>query len=399
MPLRISGFTRRAAQAAHAGSLEDKMRFIAIGTFLMGLMIFTQVDWANSQPAGKANPPGIASPNGEQLSKAGANSKEPTGDRGEGRKGVRPEKVRSFMDKFTEYLNDVDEKMEWTKSLPPSFHDAFDLSEEESLKLMEEIGGVDGFKASILNKADEAGRNNFFKRVRVFMTIRNKVLADWKTQFKTEEDLIVKKMLPAMERSAGYAQYDLINEIGDYTARVVNHKLHLSEKNRNTLADALFAVFASDSRPLDNRLAAVEAWIPVEIRDDKKRAAFEIISRDVEVFEKRAFHMLSLNRASSPAPWIYDRMFGIIETREKHNPRVVKGAIDFCWGMMSGCGEFGGLAGCPQKLERLKQALSKSLTHKPAPEFKKEYDELREAVAEAEKFHEERESRQKMEGK
>jgi hypothetical protein len=293
------------------------MRFIAIGIFLMGLMIFTQVDQAYSQPAESANPPIMENPNDEQPPKTGVNGGAQKGGGGEGRKGIRPEKVRSFMDKFTEYLHDTDEKMEWTKSLPPSFHDAFDLSEEDSLKLMEEIGGTDGFKVSILNEVDAAGRNKFFKRVRIFMTIRNKVLADWKLQFKTEEDLIVKKMLPAMESSAGYAQYDLINEIGDYATRVVNHKLPLSEKNRSKLADALFAVFTSSASPLDNRLAAVEAWIPAEIRDDKKRSAFEIISKDVEVFEKRAFHMLSLNRASSPAPWIYDKMFGIIEMREK----------------------------------------------------------------------------------
>jgi hypothetical protein len=166
-------------------------------------------------------------------------------------------------------------------------------------------------------KEEEIGTNDFAKYCVYSFAVIN-LMQKWKKTLPADE-VIISKIMPLIKTN---------DELKTTWIAMVN-EFSISDEIRPKVMDELIKIFSDKNNTIEVRFEAAYVWSSREEREEKAYEGFDILLKDEDVFEKVGTNLWFLNDIDMPAPQIYDKMFLILENREKYSLKIINGAFDF----------------------------------------------------------------------
>jgi len=244
-------------------------------------------------------------------------------------KQINQKKVDKFIEEMGKFIRTNPKTFAQDENNALKIINSINLNDEEYIEVQKIISEQIDLRyfAGGLGPVDKNNYNDFVK-YHIFYIAKNYPLGQWAKKL-TEEEIIMTKIMPIIENPN-------INErlktgwMGELSnlllMKIYNKRLPFSDKNCIKVMDELIKIFSDKKNSLDFRTYAAMAWINGERRENEKYLVFDILIKDEEVFEKIGRNLWHIRKN---APKIYEKMFTILEDREKYSDKIINGALEF----------------------------------------------------------------------
>ena len=242
-----------------------------------------------------------------------------------GENKVDTAKVRRYIDEAGAIYRENPILFDWDTALDKKYQDLvkeINLNEEETLELERIISEEIDLKKymDFFNMKKDEMNIDHYAKLHVYIFAGLELIDKWKKTLSPKE-IILNKMVPLIKNSKDVLKEGWVYRLNDFIRDIPPTDLTYSNEVHAQVMDELINIFKNKKYTVDVRIGTAKMWAPMEKRIEKKYEGFSILLKDEDVFEKTGDSLRSLNKADSRVPDIYEKMFDILEYREKYSEK------------------------------------------------------------------------------
>ncbi|MCD6578191.1 hypothetical protein J7L48_01810 [bacterium] len=240
---------------------------------------------------------------------------------------VNMKKVKKYIKKVGKFVKENPNPSDWSQHLQEfmDIENSINLNDDEYLEVQKIM--LKEFDLKYNGGLTPVEGNNFdASKFWTFYIANARQLKRWEEKRLTKEEIIMTKIMPIIRKTNNELKTQWIIKLGDLIKDIKNQKLSLSSKNREKINDELIKLFSDKKSPEMIRISATKAWISGERRENKIYNSLNILLQDEVVFKEIARFLTHLAYC---APKLYDKMFSILENRNKYSEKILNGALEF----------------------------------------------------------------------
>lgn len=238
-------------------------------------------------------------------------------------KNVDMAKVKRYIKEVGEIFRNSSDPFNWDSTQDQKYLDLvkeINLNDDEVIELMKIIRKEIDMK--IYEKypyiEEEVFNKDDYAKYATYSFAAVNLLEKWK-KIAPESNVIMNKIIPLIKKSDDDLKPTWIAFINEFK---------IPDEIQPQVMDELMKMFSDKNNSEDVRLAAAYVWTSKEQRVEKKYEGFDILLKDEDVFEKVGTYLWFLNKAVSPAPRIYDKLFNVLKNRDKYSIKILNGILD-----------------------------------------------------------------------
>ena len=246
---------------------------------------------------------------------------------------VNMNKVEKFEYEIGNFIKSNKETWQQDENKMLEIIKSVNLNDSEYIKVQELMSEQTDIRYLASGGIEKANKDNFDDNLRyvIFSIAKGYPIEQWEMTM-TKEEIIMKKILPIIEnpKLSDKLRTEWMVGLSSILSDIHNQKLPFSESNRIKVMDKLIETFSNKNNSVNMKIFAARGWAIGERRNEKKYEGVDILANEGDVFEKVGRSLISLDRYSSPAPQIYNKVLDILDNGKKYSDKTINGAMDFC---------------------------------------------------------------------